>query len=195
MSEATTGSAPRGLLHTDPRFVEQEVRQALMRFFAGMSSFSLASMIWVTQMTVSITACLYMSSEQAVASQLSGLAKASTLRSNTSAESRVIAACTPHGLSLITAGCAWQVETASESSTPRGAWESPAGELAAGRAPFAQQRPAAELSVPAWLSNWRLKLALSSQVTAVAVVVCTANLLGTRPFITAPYACCSKHIF
>ncbi len=74
---------------------------------------------------------------------------------------------------LTTASSAWQVETASESSTPRGAWESPAGELAAGRAPFAQQRPVAELAVPAWLSNWRLKLGLSSQVTALAVVTCS----------------------
>ena len=76
--------------------------------------------------------------------------------------------CTP---SITTACSALQVETASESSTPRGAWESPAGEPAAGRAPFAQQRPAVvESSVPAWLSNWRLKLALSSQVIAVAVL-------------------------
>ena len=66
-------------------------------------------------------------------------------------------------ISTRTARPTLQVETASESSTPRGAWESPAGEPAAGRAPFAQQRPVD--SAPAWLSNWRLKLALSSQVS------------------------------
>ena len=57
-----------------------------------------------------------------------------------------------------------QVETGSESSTPRGAWESPMVEPGGNRTPFAHQRPGS--TVPAWLSNWRLRLALSSQVTS-----------------------------
>lgn len=62
--------------------------------------------------------------------------------------------------------CVAQVETASESSSPRSVASEEQG--SSRRASFGQQRPqgreASARAAPPWLTDWRLKLALSSKV-------------------------------
>jgi hypothetical protein len=128
--------SPQKSLHTDPRFIEQEVMPSCLQ-----------------------TACRMRLRRPSTADQFPAC----------KAGGRIW--CIPAHFELYmhieqTLHCLAQVETASESSSPRSVASEEQG--SSRRASIGQQRPqgreASARAAPPWLTDWRLKLALSSKV-------------------------------